>query len=94
MTQTLLDKKITNVWQSINSIYNIAIGTEIEVNNKSNSLMVLAEGDEPDTNSVIGVPLHIYENPRSGKVVQSGSLEIWCRTMLPNTTGSITVQEL
>ena len=94
MSQTIADKIVTPIWQSLNTLSSIPIGTEMIVHNKSTSLMILAEGTQPDVNSLDGVPLTSYRDNGASRIIASGSLEIWVRINGNTSEGKLSVQEV
>lgn len=93
MAQTIADITITPTWQSLNTLSGIAIGSAMTIDNKSTSLVLLAEGTQPSASSKDGVPLTTYRGTNSTKIIPSGSLEIWARIEAASSTAKITVQE-
>lgn len=92
MAQTIPDITITTVWQSLNTLSGIAIGTAMQVDNKSTALILLVEGTQPNAIDVDGVPLTAYSGNKSTRSIEAGSLEIWVRIDAASSTGRITVQ--
>lgn len=94
MAQTIADIPITPTWQSLNTLSGIPVGAAMQINNKTITLVILAEGTQPLADSTDGVPLTTYRDTKSGKVVPAGSLEIWARTDANVASGLITVQSI
>lgn len=92
MAQTIADLVITNSWQSINTLTGISVGDAMTIDNKSTSLVLLAEGTQPSASSKDGVPLTTYRGTNSTKIIPSGSLEIWARIEAESSEVRITVQ--
>jgi hypothetical protein len=93
MAQTIADKTITTTWQSINTLSGIAVGDAMIIDNKSGSLILLAEGTEPAANNRDGVPLTTYKDTKSTKVMPALSLEIWGRVDADSGTAKVSIQE-
>lgn len=94
MAQTIPDITITTAWQSLNTLSGIAVGTAMAADNKSTTLVLLAEGTQPSANDLDGVPLTTYRDTKSTRTIVAGSLEIWARVGASSSTGRITVQEV
>lgn len=92
MSQTILDIPIGNTWISLNSAAAISVGDSMLIQNKSTNWLVFAEGSQPSATSTDGVyvsPMHQHD---SNKFIVTGSLEIWARTVLKDTTAEVSIQ--
>lgn len=92
MSQTITDITITPLWQSINTLTGISVGTSMQIDSKTLTQIILAEGTQPAADSTDGVPLTTYNATKSSKIVSLGSLEIWARTESDTGVGSLSVQ--
>ena len=94
MAQTIPDIIVTSIWQSINTLSSISIGTAMSIDNKTIGVVLLAEGTQPASDSLDGVPLTTYKDNKSTGTVVTGSLEIWARTESTTATSRIAVQRI
>lgn len=93
MAQTIADITVTPIWQSINTLASIVVATSIIIDNKSTSLVILAEGTQPAADSKDGVPLTTFKDTKSSKSIAAGSLEIWARVHADTGTATLCIQE-
>lgn len=94
MAQTLIDETIGSTWVSLNSLTGISIGTSFIITNKGVEWLVLAEGTEPSAGSNDGVYLTDVSSEDSSKLVTSGSLEIWAKSLDSKNNANINIQVL
>lgn len=89
----MADILVTNEWQSLNTLSSTVVGTELQIQNKGSSHVVLYENPtQPSADSVEGeVVATLYVDGEHTKIILEGSGEVWVRSIYNSSILSIQV---
>lgn len=88
----MTDYTVTNSWQAMSVLTGEPSGTELQVQNKGNSAIVLNESTTiPDENSTSGEVISTFYTGggETTKVILSGSLEVWIKAVQGHSLVSV-----
>ena len=92
MAITNNDTPLDTTWQSLNVLSGIPVGQTFQINNKTNSTCLIAEGTQPPEGSTRGVILTPSGLIETTSLIPANSLEIWARVMGTVGTARLSVQ--
>ena len=92
MAQTIPDLIIGDTWVDVNTASGIAVGTSLDLLNKSPTWLRLAEGTAPAADSTDGLTLGNMDTSYARRIIPTGSLTIWAKSSVVGRTTKLSVQ--
>ncbi len=89
MADTLDDIIVSDAWQSVYTLSSIAAGTNLFIQNKSSTPVVVATGTQPLAASNKGFAVPSFE----AVIVDGSPTDVWVRTSVDKRSGIIFVEE-